>query len=148
MAPFSACLECLSKLCQLHQRQNGALQEGVILNDIDSSFRKSSQPDGSVALSIGDMYAGEQKDLLLSIELPELLTPSLIFPVMSLEANYLDICNTCTQTLQLTATVARAKSALASQPRSDFVLQHVQRCETSNALQAASNMAAEGDLSG
>ena len=118
------------------------------MKGIDTNFRKSFQPDGSVVLSIGDMYAGEQKGLLLSLELPEMPTPSPIFPVVSIEANYLDICNSCMQTSQLTATVARTESALASQHRSDFVLQHVQRCATSNALQAASNMAAEGDLSG
>ena len=99
-------------------------------------------------MAIGDIYAGEQKDLLLRLELPQISTPVDQFPVLSLEARYLDISNACMQSLQLAVTIPRTRSPLASQIRNHFVLQHVQRCETSSALQAASEMADMGDLSG
>lgn len=126
---------------------NVALQEGVTIKDVDTSFKKSSLPDGSLVIDIGDLHAGEHKDLLVKLDLPEVPISSPHMPVLSLEARYVDITNACMETSQFAVTIARAATSLASQPCNSFVMQHVQRCRTINALQAASDMAAAGDLS-
>ena len=106
------------------------------------------QPDSSIIVVIGDLYAGEQKDLLLELELPAVSAPTSEFLALMVEARYLDVSNACMQSVQLAVTVARTAGAAGRRRRNAAVLQHVQRCETSCALQAASAMADAGNLSG
>lgn len=124
------------------------MQEGVTIKHVDTSFKKTPLPDGSLVIGIGDLYAGEQKDILVKLDFPQLLISTQCMPVLSLEARYVAISNTCMETTQLAVTIARTTTLLGSQPRHLSVLQNAQRCETSSALQAASDMAARGDLSG
>lgn len=123
-------------------------QACVRIFSIDTSFKQTVQPDSSINIVIGDLYAGEQKDLLLELELPAVSATTPDFAVLMVEARYLDVSNACMQRVQLAVTVARTAGAAGRQRQNSAVLQHVQRCETSSALQAASAMADAGNLSG
>ncbi len=74
---------------------------------VEASFKKTTQPDGSIKVAVGDMLADEQKDFLLKLEIPRLLTADIMQPVMHVQARYLDIGNACMSNVSFEATLAR-----------------------------------------
>ena len=71
------------------------LQEDVSICRVETSFRKVTQSDGSIQITVGDMFADEQKDFLVEVQLPQSLLADHHQPVMHVQARYVDVNNTC-----------------------------------------------------
>ena len=97
----TACLGATRRLFD-----NG-VQERASLCRVETSFRNSIEPDGSIKVAVGDMLAGEQKDFLVELELPTLSTPDVSLPVLELHSRYLDVCNACMREVAFQAQVLR-----------------------------------------
>lgn len=70
-------------------------EEGVSICRVETSFRKVTQSDGSIQITIGDMFADEQKDFLVEVQLPHSVLADHHQPVMHVQARYVDVNNTC-----------------------------------------------------
>ena len=71
------------------------LQEDVSVCKVETSFRKVTQSDGSVQITVGDMFADEQKDFLIEVQLPQSVMADHHQPVMHVQARYVDVTHTC-----------------------------------------------------
>ena len=90
---------------------------------METSFNKTAQLDGSVKVAVGDLFADEQKDFLLELELPSLrAVADIVQPVMLVQARYLDVSNASMQSASFEVTVTRSVDTAGLQPSNPIVL--------------------------
>lgn len=74
---------------------------------IKTSFKQTTQADGSIRVAVGDLFADEQKDFLLELDIPGVSVTDVTQQVMHVQARYLDISNTCMRDDSFAVTTAR-----------------------------------------
>jgi len=108
---------------------------GVKFNSEYTDYPTSTLPDGSLKISIGDVYAGENKDLFLEMEvdaIPDLVGMEMDQDLLSISIRYLDVVNCKLQDLTEKLQVKRLKDLSAEQLTADSKVKfHEARIKTS-----------------
>ncbi|DBA94803.1 hypothetical protein WJX77_010279 [Trebouxia sp. C0004] len=144
---FASALGGLMSMAAQNLELHFVPKEGVAIHQVETGFKKTPQSSGSIKVAVGDLFSDEQKDFLLELDIPRLYVADVSEPVMLVQARYLDTSHACMRDESFVATVARTADTVGLRQSHPLVLEHVQRIEASNALQAASMLADQGNLS-
>lgn len=89
---------------------------------METSFKKATQFDGSIKVVVGDLFADEQKDFLVELNIPTLPVADVIQPVMHVQARYVDIHNACMCDVPFEVTLARTSDTAGLRASHPLVL--------------------------
>ena len=126
---------------------------GVRLKKLDTDFAQQMFPDGSIRVTVGDLYADERKDIVVEAEIDPLLVDEAANgsgqsqTLLSFLVKYLDIEALKLQEVRAELVVKRpAQIDQATQQESELVKFHLARLAASKVLLEAKAAADAGNL--
>lgn len=102
--------------------------------------------DGTVAL--GDLFAEDEKDVLVELHLPKLNGPAGPAQVLSAELRAFNVARSSPDAISVTLSVARPETTPAEQPVNTALDAQRNRIEAAEAMEMASRLADNGDIDG
>lgn len=101
--------------------------------------------DGSIEL--GDLYAQDEKDVLVELELPALPTgPRSSHPVLHASLRFFHVARSQSETVRAQLEIKRPAETPADQPINIAIQVHLLRIEAAENIETASSLADRGDL--
>lgn len=143
---FADCLGGLTSVaCQNATLALKACGEGVTVSRVlDSAYKRDA--DGSLIL--GDLFAEDQKDILLELQLPKLAAPAGPAPVLTAALRAFNVGRAAPETVEVIMEIARPAVTPTDQPFNAQLDAQRNRIEAANAMEEASRMADAGDVEG
>lgn len=102
---------------------------------------------GSVSLALGDIYAEDEKDVLLTVKLPPLPQPRPeAAAAVRAQLRYFSVSGSCMESVTAELAISRPDATPAGQPMPQRLAEQRERIAVSEALAAASDLADRGQI--
>jgi len=142
---FADCLGGLTSVVAQNATLSFSPAQGVSVSRVLGSTY-SRDAEGAVVL--GDLFAEDEKDVLVELALPTLPAPSGDALVLTAELRAFNVVRSAPDVVEATLTLARPEATPADQPVNAALDAQRNRIETAEAMEAASRMADAGDIAG
>lgn len=143
---FADCLGGLTSIvAQNAMLQLDAIGEGVAVTRL---LGNTYALDADGAIVLGDLFAEDEKDVLLEISLPELPTPTGPEPVLRARLRAFNVACAAVDVLGVTLEVSRPEVAPVDQSVNELLDAQKNRIEMAEAMEQAALLADTGDLEG
>eukprot|EP00298_Acanthocystis_sp_HF-20_P009552 c18375_g1_i2.p1 GENE.c18375_g1_i2~~c18375_g1_i2.p1 ORF type:complete len:340 (-),score=119.04 c18375_g1_i2:21-1040(-) len=112
--------------------------EDVEINTVETGFIQNIEEEKKVySVSFGDIFAEENRDIVISFQLPSVNNPIDSQKILSLQLEYFDVILSKPQKIETTLQIKRVESYPTSMVLSEYVESQKNRIKTAHAMQNA-----------